>query len=79
MKKNASLPREASADKFANQIVADSQRIIKRFSNAQARLALKGYVTESGGSGDFLVTRFGLSRWLPSIEALERYVVEVGA
>ena len=79
MKKNASLPREASADRFANQIVADSQRIIKRFSNAQGRLALKGYVTEYGGSGDFLVIRYGLSRWLPSIEALERYVAEVEA
>ena len=58
---------------------ADNQKTIKRFSNAQARLALKGYVTESGGSAGFIVTRYGLSRWLPSIEALERYVAEVGA
>ena len=79
MKKNASLQREASADKFADQIFHDGPKTIKRFSNAQARLALRGYVTESGGSGDFIVPRYGLSRWLPSIEALERYVAEVEA
>ena len=51
----------------------------KRFANAQARLALHGYVLRKLSDGGFICTKWNLCRELTSLDDVERFASLVGA
>jgi hypothetical protein len=60
--------------------VNDPKGAHKRFSTLQAHAALAGWVLNRIGDGDaahYLMSRWGRSRSLPDLEAVERFLAQV--
>ena len=59
---------------------ADYARLhVKRKATVTAQLALSGHMVHDGPSGDFLITRWGQSKYCQDLESLEKFAVQVGA
>lgn len=51
----------------------------KTFVTLCAALALRGHQVHELASGEYLVTRWGLSRVCPSLDALQAFARQIGA
>ena len=47
-------------------------------ANLIARLALAGHAVNRGAAGDFLVSKFGMSRWCENLDELRAFAVRLG-
>ncbi len=47
-------------------------------ANQIARLALEGHAVHTGQSGDFLVCKYGLSRWCSDFAELQAFAKKLG-
>ena len=51
----------------------------KAIATLTAKFALRGHTVHPGDEGDFLVSRWGMSRWCRDLAALRDFAVTVGA
>ena len=62
----------------------DTTTDAKRFATLRAQFALLGHVLHKSGPGDrpgpvsYLVTRWGLARYLPTLDDADTFLLQVG-
>jgi len=68
--------KEGGADQSTASI-SDTGEARKRLARLKAELALRGYCVHRLASGPFLISRWALSRELPDLAAVERFLAQV--
>ena len=63
---------------IVNVVDLATERQAKDAATLIARFAMAGHAVHRGDAGDFLVCRYGLSRWCENLAALQAFAVRVG-
>ena len=61
-----------------NVVDFSTKRRAKDTATLIAQFALAGHTVHRGDTGDFLVSRWGASRWCADLDALQAFAVRVG-
>ena len=69
-------PSEAFTNQSHN--VLDFPMIDKGLATLKAKFAMAGHQVRDGDAGDFLVTRWGMSRWCENFVALQAFARVLG-
>ena len=72
---NGLPPTEGQSVKTHSKFTADSTAVADQI----ARLTRAGHVVHQSGLGDFLVTKYGLSRYCAGFDELKAFAQKVGA
>ncbi len=75
---NEKQPADSTADATEKIAALDSARREKEVASLIARLALAGHAVTRGRNGDFLVSRWNLSRYCQDASALLEFARRVG-
>jgi len=75
---NEKQPADSTAD-AANLIALDSARREKEVASLIALFALAGHAVHRGRNQDYLVSRWGMSRYIQDFAALQDFARRVGA
>ena len=70
---------DSTADTPEKMASLDTAGREKEIATLVAQSALAGHAVHRGQSGDFLVTRWGLSRWCADFDELQAFARQIGA
>ena len=58
--------------------IANQAQVDKGLATLKAKFTMAGHQVHDGDTGDFLVTRWGMSRWCEHVEALRTFARVLG-